>query len=84
MGARLSNIEMTTIAGSGHPTSSFSCIDLLTALYFSEMKFDAKKPEWPERDRFIMSKGHACPAQYAVLGDLGYFDKKEFVGTVVE
>src|SRR3989338_660020 len=70
-------LEMTTICQSGHPTSSLSCIDLLVALYFHEMKYDANNPEWPERDRFIMSKGHAAPALYAVLAEAGYFQKKE-------
>ncbi|HLC79668.1 MAG TPA: transketolase [archaeon] len=71
-------LEMTTIAGSGHPTTSFSCIDLMAALYFSEMKHDPKRPEWEERDRFIMSKGHGAPALYACLGNAGYFSKNEF------
>lgn len=70
-------LEMTTLAGSGHPTSSFSCIDIMTALYFHEMKYDAKNPEWPERDRFILSKGHAAPALYACLGRAGYFPREE-------
>lgn len=71
---------MTTTAGSGHPTSSFSCIDILTALYFSVMKHDPKKPNLPDRDRFIMSKGHAAPALYVALGEAGYFPKKEYDG----
>ncbi|HLC92282.1 MAG TPA: transketolase [archaeon] len=69
-------LEMTTLAGSGHPTSSFSCIDILTALYFHEMKYNAKQPEWAERDRFIMSKGHAAPALYAALCQAGYFARE--------
>ncbi len=69
---------MTTKAGSGHPTSAMSAIDIIVALYFGGiMKFDSKKPNWEERDRFLMSKGHACPAQYAVLAELGYFPKEE-------
>ncbi len=72
-------LEMTTIANSGHPTSSFSCIDILTALYFSVMKYDPKKPEWSERDRFIMSKGHASPAIYAALCRAGYFAREELL-----
>ncbi len=70
-------LEMTTIAGSGHPTSSFSCIDILTALYFHEMKYDPKNPEWAGRDRFILSKGHAAPALYACLARAGYFPREE-------
>jgi transketolase len=68
-------IEMTTRAGSGHPSSSLSAIDLMTALYFGGiMRYDPQRPDWPERDRFILSKGHAAPALYAVLAEAGYFD----------
>ena len=76
---RVEIIKMTTKAAAGHPTSAMSAIDMVVALYYNFMKFDPKKPNMPERDRFILSKGHACPAQYAVLGDVGYFDKKEFL-----
>ncbi len=76
-GLRKDILEMTTIAGSGHPTSSLSCIDILTALYFHEMRHDPKNPEWPERDRFILSKGHAAPAIYACLASAGYFPREE-------
>jgi transketolase len=66
---------MTTRAGSGHPSSSLSCIDILTALYFGGvMRYDPRRPDWPDRDRFILSKGHAAPALYAVLAEAGYFD----------
>lgn len=70
-------LEMTTISQSGHPTSSMSCIDILVALYFSEMKYDPKKPDWPDRDRFILSKGHASPSIYVCLAEAGYFGKEE-------
>lgn len=70
-------LECTTIAGSGHPTTSMSCIDIMTALYFHEMKHDAKNPEWPERDRFILSKGHGAPALYVCLAEAGYFPRSE-------
>ena len=70
-------LEMTTISQSGHPTSSMSCIDILVALYFEEMKYDPKKPDWPDRDRFILSKGHASPAIYVCLAEAGYFEKEE-------
>ncbi len=73
-------LYMTTKAGSGHPTSSFSCIDILVALYFNVMNHDPSDPEWKVRDRFIMSKGHAAPALYAVLADCGYFSKSEYDG----
>src|SRR5690606_6138013 len=67
-------IEMTTKAESGHPSSSLSAIDIMTALYFGNiMRYDAANPTWPERDRFILSKGHAVPALYAILAEAGYF-----------
>jgi transketolase len=67
-------ITSTTIAGSGHPTSSLSGVEVAVALYFGGvMRYDAKKPEWPDRDRFILSKGHAAPLLYAVLAEAGYF-----------
>jgi transketolase len=68
-------LQMTTEAGSGHPSSSLSAIDVLVALYFGGvLRFDPNDPQWPQRDRFIMSKGHAAPALYAVLAEAGYFD----------
>ena len=68
-------IEMTTQAGSGHPSSSLSAIDLLVALYFGGiMRYDPGQPKWPERDRFILSKGHGVPAQYVVLAEAGFFE----------
>jgi transketolase len=71
-------IEMITAAASGHPGGSLSAIDLVTALYYAVLRHDPANPTWAERDRFILSKGHACPALYAVLGDLGYFDRALF------
>jgi len=68
-------IQMTTRAGSGHPSSSLSAIDILTALYFGGiMCYQPERPDWPDRDRFILSKGHGAPALYAVLAEAGYFD----------
>ena len=67
-------VEMTTAAGSGHPSSSLSAVEIMTALYFGGLlRHDAARPEWPERDRFILSKGHAAPILYAVLAERGYF-----------
>lgn len=67
-------VEMTTEAGSGHPSSSFSCTEIVCALYLGGiLRQDPQNPKWSERDRFIMSKGHACPAQYAVMAQAGYF-----------
>ncbi|HYV36518.1 MAG TPA: transketolase [Gemmataceae bacterium] len=67
-------ITSTTTAGSGHPTSSLSGVEIAAALYFGGvMKHDPKNPTWPERDRFILSKGHAAPLLYACLAEAGYF-----------
>lgn len=67
-------LTSTTTAGSGHPSSSMSAVEVLTALYFGGiLRYDAQRPDWPERDRFIMSKGHAAPGLYAVLAMAGYF-----------
>ena len=71
-------ITMIAAAKSGHPGGSLSAIDLITVLYFSEMRHDPKRPTWDDRDRFILSKGHACPALYAALGEAGYFPKSLF------
>jgi transketolase len=67
-------ITSTTTAGSGHPTSSLSGVEVAVALYFGGiMRYDPKNPSWPQRDRFILSKGHAAPLLYAVLAEAGYF-----------
>lgn len=73
-------IDSTTAAGSGHPTSSMSAVEVAVALYFGGfMKYDPKKPDWAERDRFILSKGHAAPLLYAVLAEAGYFPTKDLL-----
>src|SRR5271170_1307158 len=67
-------ITSTTTAASGHPTSSLSAVEILTALYFGgHLRFDPQNPNKPERDRFILSKGHGAPLLYAVLAEAGYF-----------
>lgn len=75
-------VKMLADAGSGHPGGSLSLIEILTTLYFGGvMKYDPKKPDMPDRDRFVLSKGHGSPALYVVLAELGYFPKewlKEF------
>ena len=76
---RIDIIEMISRAGSGHPGGSLSAIDIITCLYFSRMRHDPRRPDWPERDRFILSKGHAVPAQYAALAEAGYFPKLELL-----
>ncbi|MFH1282567.1 MAG: transketolase [bacterium] len=72
-------INMLTQAGSGHPGGSLSSVDILVGLYFNYMKHNPKEPLWDERDLFILSKGHGCPALYSVLAESGYFDTKELI-----
>ncbi|MCH8329565.1 MAG: transketolase [Nanoarchaeota archaeon] len=62
---------------SGHPGGSLSEADILSALYFYKLRIDTKKPDWKDRDRFVLSKGHACPAYYAALAMKGFFPKEE-------
>ena len=71
-------INMTAKAGCGHPGGSLSIVEVLVALYFEKMNIDPKNPKMENRDRFVLSKGHAAPALYAVLGERGYFDTAEF------
>ena len=66
-------INMISAAGSGHPGGSLSAADIVTALYFDIMKHNPANPHWPDRDRFILSKGHAAPVLYAALAECGYF-----------
>lgn len=66
-------IRMTGAAGSGHPTSSLSMVEILATLFFQVLRHDPKRPDWPDRDRFILSKGHGAPGLYAVLAWSGYF-----------
>ncbi len=73
-------IRMTTAAGSGHPTSSLSAVEVVTALYFGGfMRYDAKAPHDPHRDRFILSKGHAVPVLYSAMAEAGYFPVEELL-----
>jgi transketolase len=67
---------MISIAGSGHPGGSLSAIDLITYLYFHQMQLDPQNPHYEERDRFILSKGHCCPALYTALSERGYFPRE--------
>lgn len=75
--ARMGVIEGTFNAKSGHPGGSLSAVDILTCLYFSKMKVDPENPKDPDRDRLVLSKGHAAPALYAVLALKGYFPFEE-------
>jgi transketolase len=78
---RCSIIEMITTAKAGHPGGALSAADVVTALYFRVMNINPNDPNWPDRDRFILSKGHACPVWYAALAERGYFDKSH-LGTL--
>jgi transketolase len=64
-------------AGSGHPGGALSAADIVAALYFSALHVDPARPDWPERDRFVLSKGHACPVLYAALARRGFFSVEE-------
>ena len=72
-------IKMTNAAGSGHPGGSLSAVEILVCLYFRILKHNPKDPHWAERDRFILSKGHAAPALYAVLAESGYIPVEELM-----
>lgn len=71
---RIEIVKMIGTAGSGHPGGSLSEVELLVALYFRVLRHDSKNPNWPDRDRFILSKGHGCPALYATYAAAGYID----------
>jgi len=75
---RVDVITMLGNAKSGHPGGSLSIVELIVALFYCIMNIDSNNPEWEERDRFHLSKGHGCPALYAVLARLGYFPIEEF------
>jgi transketolase len=65
-------VQMIGAAGSGHPGGSLSAVEILTTLYFDVMRHDPSNPKWPDRDRFILSKGHACPVLYCLMAETGY------------
>ena len=69
----------THAAKSGHPGGSLSAADVITYLYFNEMRIDPEQPDWPERDRFVLSKGHAAPALYTALALRGYFPQEDLL-----
>lgn len=80
---RIDVLRATHRANSGHPTTALSAMEIMTLLYFGDidgrpvMKFDPQKPQWSQRDYFILSKGHGCPALYVILAHLGFFPKEE-------
>lgn len=73
-------IEEVYSASSGHPGGSLSSADIFTMLFFNEMKLDPKNPKWPDRDRFVLSKGHCAPGLYAALAEKGYFPIEDLKG----
>jgi transketolase len=76
---RVDIIRMLTAAGSGHPGGSLSAIDIVTCLYFSRLRHRPEELHWPDRDRFILSKGHGVPAVYAALAKCGYFPPEQLM-----
>lgn len=73
--SRRNVVRMVEASNHGHLGGALSCLDIVTALYFHTMKIDPKNPAWEDRDRFLLSAGHKCMVQYAVLAERGYFDK---------
>ena len=77
---RINCVRMLAVAKSGHLDSSLSAADIVTALYYRVLRHDPEEPAWPERDRFVLCKGHAAPIQYAALAEHGYFPHKDLMG----
>jgi len=82
-------LKMISLAGSGHPSGSLSAVDIIVSLYFAIMRHRPNDPKWADRDRFVLSKGHAAPALYAVLSLAGYFPREELftlrkVGSILQ
>ena len=71
-------INMTANAGSGHPGGSLSAVELMVSVFYNHMRIDPQNPKMPERDRFVLSKGHAAPCYYAVLAERGFISRDEF------
>src|SRR5438270_717775 len=76
---RVQIIRMLTHAGSGHPGGSLSVIDLLVTIVFGRLRHDPRRPDWADRDRIVLSKGHAVPALYTVMARAGYFPESQLV-----
>lgn len=74
---RKETVRLSRIAGAGHYSSTFSCAELLASLYYEQINIEPGEPHWPDRDRFVLSKGHAAIGLYPVLADLGFFDPSE-------
>jgi transketolase len=76
---RITDLRMITEAGSGHPGGTLSAADLIAALFFHKLRLRPEEPEWPDRDRFVLSKGHCIPIVYAAMSKLGYFEEKDLM-----
>jgi transketolase len=76
---RVSIVKTLHKSQSGHTGGSLSAIDMITALYFHKMRHNPEDPRWKDRDRFVLSKGHAAPAQYVALAEAGYFPKEDLM-----
>ena len=76
---RVQILRMLAHAGSGHPGGSLSVIDILVTLFFGRLRHDPRRPDWPDRDRVVLSKGHAVPALYSVLVKAGYFPEQQLI-----
>jgi transketolase len=74
---RIIDIEMITAAGSGHPGGTLSAADVITALFFHKLRLRPTEPHWPDRDRFILSKGHCIPIVYAAMAKAGFFPEEQ-------
>ena len=72
-------VRMIHSAGAGHPGGSLSAIDILVALYANKLRFDVENPDWDDRDRFVMSKGHASPAVYSILHEVGFISEEDMM-----
>ena len=76
---RITDLRMITEAGSGHPGGTLSAADLVAGLFFHKLRLRPEEPEWPDRDRFVLSKGHCIPIVYAAMARLGYFEEKDLM-----
>jgi transketolase len=77
---RINCVRMLAVAKSGHLDSSLSAADIVAALYYRVLRHDPRNPGWPERDRFVLCKGHAAPIQYSALAEHGYFPHRDLMG----
>ena len=76
---RITDMEMLIEAGSGHPGGTLSAAEMVAALFFHKLRLQPEEPDWPDRDRFVLSKGHCIPIVYAAMAKLGFFEEKELM-----